>query len=478
MFDAYSYARATRRWLVGVLAFLSLAIGSTGVTAVVLRSGENKHPKEWDARVADLATFVERERGLTFDHPVYVDFLSDAEFRRLATERDEPTAEDRVAVEREEAMLRAMGLVTGDVDLLKLGDDVAGEGILGFYEWETERITVRGERLTNETKSTLVHELTHTLQDQHFDLGRIESATSGASMALRAVAEADADDVMYEWIETLSASEQEALFEAQGEEAEDADLEGVPPVFLEMAAFPYAFGPGLLEAVKAEKGQVGRDQLFTDPPLSEEHVVLPETYLKRQRVSSVAAPKASAGETLIEDSETDFGMVSLLVVLAERLEYPVAWRAVQGWAGDASAAFERDGKACVRVNVAFDQPAQAELFELAFSQWGEGFPTAHSRADRMVTVESCDPGTAAGGGRSDGHVSGIEGLGIRSALSFDITIDGVEEAKAGCMADRILETLGIKRYVALEEELAGGSPSQRSLREVQAAAVSANNACD
>lgn len=465
------------RWPVAVLACLALAIGSTGVTVAVLRAGEDKYPKAWDVRVEDLASFVERERGLKFEHPVYVDFLSDAEFREMATEREEPTTAELAQIEREEAMLRAMGLVTGDVDLLTLGDEVAGEGILGFYEWTTERITVRGDTLTNETKATLVHELTHTLQDQHFDLGRIETATSGAGMALRAVAEADADDVMYEWIDTLSQSDQEDLAEDQAEAAEEADFEGVPPVFLELAGFPYAFGPGLLEAVKDEKGQIGRDQLFTDPPLSEEHVVLPRSYLNRQRVETVETPTAAAGESLIEDSESDFGMVSLLVVLAERLEYPVAWRAVQGWAGDASAAFVRDGKACVRVNVAFDQPAQAELFENAFAQWGQGFPTTHSRADRLVKVESCDPGTAAAGGRSEDHVSGLEGLGIRMVLSGEMLSRGLEEEKADCMADRILENIGINRFLELDEQLMTGTATTRAVREIETATLHAETAC-
>lgn len=469
--------RRRRRWSLAVLAGLVLALGAASVTLLVVRSGEDKYPKAWDARVKDLAAFVERERGLKFEHPVYVDFLTDAEFRRLAGDRAEPTAELRAEVEREEAMLRAVGLISGDVDLYEVGADVAGEGVLGFYEWDSERITVRGDTLDNDTKAVLVHELTHTLQDQHFDLGRIEEGTSGASVALRSVAEADANDVMFEWIDTLSESDQEAWAEGQEEEAEDADFEGVPPVFVELAGFPYAFGPGLLEAVKAERGQAGRDELFTDPPLSEEHVVLPKSYLQRQRVETVATPTAAAGETLIEHSETDFGMVSLLVVLSERLEFPVAWRAVQGWAGDAAAAFERDGKTCVRANVRFDQAAQAEQFELAFSQWGQGLPTTHSRADRVVSLESCDPGSAAGAGRPEGHVSGMEGLGIRMGLSFQIAANGVDEDKADCMADRILENLGINRFVELDEELLSDEPSIRSIQEVERASLKADDAC-
>src|SRR3712207_6947153 len=46
--------------------------------------------------VAELAAFVEEERGLDFDHPVYVDFLDDEAFNRVVTtDEGELTPEDR-----------------------------------------------------------------------------------------------------------------------------------------------------------------------------------------------------------------------------------------------------------------------------------------------------------------------------------------------------------------------------------------------
>ena len=43
--------------------------------------------------------------------------------------------------------------------------------MLAYYSFRTKQITVRGRTLTPSVKATLVHELTHVLQDQHFRIG-------------------------------------------------------------------------------------------------------------------------------------------------------------------------------------------------------------------------------------------------------------------------------------------------------------------
>ena len=71
--------------------------------------------------------------------------------------------------------MRALGLLDHRVDLLEVVNDLQGGGVIGLYDEEDKRIRMRGEDLTPAVKATLVHELTHALQDQHYDLeGRSE----------------------------------------------------------------------------------------------------------------------------------------------------------------------------------------------------------------------------------------------------------------------------------------------------------------
>lgn len=211
-------------------------------------------------------------------------------------------------------------------------------------------------------------------------------------------------------------------------------------------------------------------------PLSEEQVILPDTYLGEQAITKVKTPALAAGEKVIADSDGDFGMVSLLVVLAERIDYEVAWKAVQGWAGDAVIGFERGGRTCVRIDVAFDEAAQAEGFEAAFDQWSEDFPASHSRNDRTVLLESCDPGTAGPAGRAEGHISGIQGLGLRAQLLTDLADGGWPQDKVACVADNLIEALTATRFVELDQQLQD-RPSKVAVAEVERATVKAGRIC-
>ncbi len=452
-----------RRWPLALLALVVLGAAVGGGLVASTKLTDKPYPKKWDPRVTDLVAFVERERGLEFDHPVYVDFLSDAAFRSGLTEHDALSPEEEAEVDRQAALLRAVGLLHGDVDLEAMFEELVGDGVVGQYRFDDQRVSVRGETLDDESRATLVHELTHALQDQNFKIAKFEAANSGGDLAFTAVVEADADNVQAAWEETLSDEARDALYEAQDDTAGDADFEGVDPVFIELMSFPYAFGPTLLDAVIAREGMAGRNGLFTRPPLSEEQIILPDAYVDDQAIADVKTPELAAGEKVVPDSGGDFGMVSLLVVLGERINYEVAWKAVQGWAGDAVIGFERDGKTCARIDVQFDEASQAERFEAAVAQWGKGLPTSHSRNGRTTRVESCDPGTEAPG-RAEGHISGIQGLGMRGALKQQLTEGGWAEDKAPCVADNIIELLTVDRFIELDNT---EKPTKAAVAEIE-----------
>ena len=70
--------------------------------------------------VAPIAAEVEKLRQLRFTHPVPVEFLEPAAFERMvAGDPTERSAEDRETIERGAAVLRALGLMSGRVDLAK-----------------------------------------------------------------------------------------------------------------------------------------------------------------------------------------------------------------------------------------------------------------------------------------------------------------------------------------------------------------------
>ena len=176
---------------------IRLLAGLAVLIAAACGSDEPAFPEQFDPRIANLVEFVESERGLTFLHPVFVDFLTAEAYAARATERDELTQNEREELESFSAVGRAMGLVSGTFDALEVFDQIAAGGTAAFYDIESQRIFINRADLNASTRATVVHELTHALQDQRFGIGLLASdeASEGERFALRALVEADAERI-------------------------------------------------------------------------------------------------------------------------------------------------------------------------------------------------------------------------------------------------------------------------------------------
>jgi len=179
-----------------------------------VRGGPSFWPAHWDPRIAPITQRDQQLRGLTYTHPVQVRFLSEKDFVKLVGGSDSPNAADRAEVEREAATFRALGLISGKVDLPKVTKQADEAGVLAFYDFDKKEIVVRGTTLDVSHRATLSHELTHVLQDEHFDLRAIEHRadrddlrTGGSSGAMLALIEGDANNVMDGYLKGLSAAD-------------------------------------------------------------------------------------------------------------------------------------------------------------------------------------------------------------------------------------------------------------------------------
>ena len=150
------------------------------------------YPKTWDAKIAPIVAFVEKHRGLRYTHAVPVEYLPDKEFEALVTGQDSSVADPSDA--DSEASLRALGLIAGDTKLQQDSTKIQSSGVLAFYSDREEKVVVRGTgALDAGTRVLLAHELTHVLQDQHFDLNKLRTeAAAGADLAVLSLIEGDA----------------------------------------------------------------------------------------------------------------------------------------------------------------------------------------------------------------------------------------------------------------------------------------------
>ena len=328
----------------------------------------------------ELEAFVERERGLRFERPVKVTLLEGPAFNDRAVQIDD---EGRKDVQDAEAVLQAMGLLDADVDLeAEVGRFIEG-ATLGFYDAEAGELVVRGAAVTPLLRVTLVHELTHALEDQHFGLHRKDLGDE-AAVGFQSLAEGSALRIEDRYRDTLSAAERR---QATREEAQvGAELPANIPEVVEQAfGFPYTYGPGLVRRVLAAGGQVRLDAAYADPPASSEHVMDPGRYVRGDRPRPVAVPRADG--RAFDDGE--IGQLFLLLMLDAELPTGPAFLASVGWGGDRYVAWREGARTCVRMEFVMDTPKDTDELVSALADWAEERgPRAQASGTSLRTCSS------------------------------------------------------------------------------------------
>ena len=102
-----------------------------------------------EAVLPELEAFVEQSRGAKFLRKPKVQLLDDKAFEAKLTEGEESDVAGEQAVL---GVLRALGLIQGDVDLGAVADDQASN-VVGFYDSDTKILYARGTEPTPYVKS-------------------------------------------------------------------------------------------------------------------------------------------------------------------------------------------------------------------------------------------------------------------------------------------------------------------------------------
>jgi hypothetical protein len=453
-------------WVVGVAVVVVLALASALAFAVLSQRSSTpdppaaqpgrSYPAHWDKRIAPYAKIAARERGLTFLHPVPVRFLSPARFEKGVTTNDKGLSKgDRTQLQHFTGLMRAFGLITGDVNLFKAMNDFSGGATLAYYSFADKRITIRGHRLTPSVRATLVHELTHVLQDQHFHVGAklkalAKQSTHGrsttAESVLDSIVEGDAQRVEHLYTASLTARQRQALVAGQQGETSQADkrLTQVPKVIITMMTSPYTLGEGLVQAVATGGGNAAVDKLFRKPPTHESSLLDPFQVLTGSTgATKVAMPKLQAGEKKFDSGE--LGVLTWYFMLAERLPLQQALAAADGWDGDAYVAYVHGGTSCARMAYIGRTPLDTTRMYSALQGWvaaAPGSPASVTRAGDVVRFQSCDPGTTAQVGRDDSEEANAL-LTTREYLGIGLMRSGVPTTTAGCMSGRMVRAFPV-----------------------------------
>jgi hypothetical protein len=350
-------------------------------------------------RLANLLHQAETWRGLTAKHPVASRTLAETDLAAAvaaAIRKDLPPGE----MHSLEAALKAFGLVPESLDLAVFLPKLLTGEIAGYYDPETKALSlVRRSGSAPGAPAedmVLVHELTHALQDQYFDLAAFAEADplSDAAAARQALVEGDATLTMLsaalgKRIEDLEGAEKLLAAAGSLDMPGSPELAAAPPYLRETLLFSYVQGNLFCLRVRQAGGQALLDRAFrSDPPRSTEQILHPEKWIfRRDDPVAVEVPDlAAALPGFVPAAEGDMGELAVRILLREGLKDEArATAAAAGWGGDRFAVYEKDGRRLLAWVTAWDSAADAAEFATAARQLGADWHVEQPSA-RRVTV--------------------------------------------------------------------------------------------
>lgn len=281
----------------------------------------------------------------------------------------------------------------------------------GYYEPTTAHYVMAGWMPEQLQAPIAVHELTHALQDQYFDLKKFtddKKFTSDELMARSAVVEGDATAVMMDYSRGLAG---------QPPIAKDPDVNsimlqnvvggavmvaatGAPQSLQSLLLFPYTSGLRFIHAILRKSGYGGINKAMRNPPRSTEEILHPEKFgaaapdFVNISAEELKAEAGLGGEILFADVFGEFG-VSALLAAHDKNRAKTA-QAAAGWGGDRAVVIKTPAGSEVLIwKIIWDSPKDLSEFREAITRvLAERFPLvdlapvswSKLREDRKVSL--------------------------------------------------------------------------------------------
>ncbi|MEP6718600.1 MAG: hypothetical protein ABJB21_05630 [bacterium] len=287
-----------------------------------------------------------------------------------------------------EVAYRKFGLAPAEFEYRPLIIKVLLEQVAGYYDPVASEFYLADWLEVETQKPVMAHELTHALQDQHFNLRRFQKwphGDSDAELAAHALIEGDATLAMMVYMakNPLVAL---AFTRSLSGGVNTEQFNKAPRALRESLIFPYLQGSEWATVVYRRDGFAGLSAAFSKLPLSTEQILHPEKYLAYERPLRITLPDVSgllnaaekspaselptAGRTLPAASwhriDADVnGEWGYYLLLDQFLNAPAeSRRASAGWAGDRYDVYEgaNPGQVMIAHVSAWDTEADAREF--------------------------------------------------------------------------------------------------------------------
>lgn len=378
----------SRRAKLGWLRRASLgliALAAISCAYQLVRSGAIDNSK-----VNRIETGLQQVRELSFTKPVplVVENRQEAD-RDIRAQLTHDVSDEEFRLDGRAGAL--IGLYPTGIDLKRETVKLLDEQVAGFYDPDTKRmILVSGTTdagvwdgaaefvmqrdLLGEM--VLAHELTHALQDQHFDLsGNLDALKDNddRALALKSVAEGDATITGFAYVaggmdqarlDTL-VSRLSELPELFAKEAKSAPAGLRDPLIIQ-----YSAGVKFVAEAYRRGGYGAVDRLFQQPPQSSQQILHPELYFDNPtppaRITVAGYQAALAGWSKADENTE--GELGLNIIL--KLAFGAGTRQVtlaEAWKGDRIVSLTRGTELSVIWLIDLSSERAASQFAAAYT---------------------------------------------------------------------------------------------------------------
>ena len=320
------------------------------------QDGERLSQAELEASARACMRDIEELRGQTFASPVPVAMASQADFEAYV-ERMERELVPPDYAEANEVMLKMLGLLPADFDLEAATERMLADAVAGFYDPFSKSFYLCDLVPAGAELPFLVHELTHALDDQLFDLAgglRAQVTAGDGLLAYRAVAEGSAQNLTTHWtMKHMGDFDMAAIAELEAKSL--AGMAEMPKALWGPLVWCYLGGATFMTRGQSSLmgGRLASAEdvraAFASPPLSTEQVLHPEKYWDPELRDDPTAVSFALGElpegwrVRLEDTWGELGLAFATAPSAERDEpltspmqmFDVGTNAfASGWDGD------------------------------------------------------------------------------------------------------------------------------------------------
>ncbi|MFL6332090.1 MAG: hypothetical protein ACJ754_01995 [Pyrinomonadaceae bacterium] len=276
-----------------------------------------------------------------------------------------------------ETALKKFGLAPADFQLRPFLIKLLTEQVAGYYDPKTQEFYLADWIDLDGQKPVMAHELTHALQDQHFNLRRFEDwprHDSDAELAAHALVEGDASFLMMQYV-ARSPARQLAFLKSMmsGGAGSSEQIEKAPRVLREQILFPYLQGMMWVAQVYKQGGWEAVSAAYKNLPKSSEQILHAEKYAADEAPQQVSVRDLSTSlgrgwRMADNDVQGEWGCYILLDEFLQAID--VSKRAAAGWGGDRYALFvgPRKTDAVVALKTVWDTETDAREFFDAYAR--------------------------------------------------------------------------------------------------------------